>query len=155
MKLIHLGRSLSWKPENSLADLTPPPDTLHQLVMGLQGHLRLKGNHVTVLHDVIFKPVRDALDYRMKMTTELGLGHKKQAPPVTLSLEEKMWQNSVLGDDTPAKLLHTIMYLLGTQFALRASDHKALNIDEQLQVSFPSINIIIFVYFIVYLFSFH
>lgn len=124
-------------------------------MMGLQGHLRLKGNHVTVLHDVIYKPVRDALDYCIKMNTEMGLSHKKQAPPVTLSLEEKMWSNDVLGDDSLAKLLHTIIYLLRMQLALRARDHKALHIDEQLQVG---IFIYIFFFyllliFIVYLFS--
>lgn len=111
-----------------------PPDTLHQLFMGLQGKMRLKGNHFTLLHDVIFKPVREALDYRMKLSTEMGLGHKKQAQPISVSLEDKMWEENVLGDDTPSKLLHTLMYLVGTNFALRASDHKALNIDDQLQV---------------------
>lgn len=70
----------------------------------------------------------------MKMLTANNLGHKQQAETVSVDIEEKMWQQGVLGVSNPTTLLHTLMYFLGTQFALRASDHKSLNIDEQLQV---------------------
>lgn len=56
-----------------------PPSILHLLIMGLQGFLHLKGNHLTVLHDTIFKHLKDALDYRMKILTGENLGHKEQA----------------------------------------------------------------------------
>lgn len=111
-----------------------PPSILHLLIMGLQGFLHLKGNHLTVLHDTIFKHLKDALHYRMKILTGENLGHKEQAQTVSVDIEEQMWQKGVLGVSNPSSLLHTFKYLIGTLYTLRASVHKSLNIDEQLQV---------------------
>ncbi len=40
-----------------------------------------------------------------------------------------MWGTGLLGDDTPEKLVNTVLYLIGVHFALRACDeHKALKV---------------------------
>ncbi len=55
--------------------------------------------------------------------------HKKQAQPITLQQEEEMWQNGILGNDTPEKLVNTLLYLIGIYFALHAYDeHKNLKV---------------------------
>ncbi len=40
-----------------------------------------------------------------------------------------MWQNSILGDDTPEKLVNMLLYLIGVHFALHVCDkHKNLKV---------------------------
>ena len=47
---------------------------------------------------------------------------KKQAQFITYSYESEMWQKGVLGEDCPDRLKDTVLFLLGRQCALRASD---------------------------------
>lgn len=52
---------------------------------------------------------------------------KKQAQVITEVLEEWLWAEGFLGDDTPNKLLDTIVYLFGLHFALRSGrEHRDL-----------------------------
>ena len=44
---------------------------------------------------------------------------KKQAQVIIEELEEWLWTEEFLGDDTPNKLLDTIVYLFGLHFAGR------------------------------------
>lgn len=40
-----------------------------------------------------------------------------------------MWQAGILRDDTPEKLVNTLLYLIGIHFALHACDeHKSLKV---------------------------
>lgn len=94
----------------------------------------MKGSPISFLNDVVYKPVKDALDKEMRTSTAANLAHKVQADTIPISMEEMMWEEGVLGDKDPKTLLNTVMYLLGANFALRASDHKALRINEQLEV---------------------
>ena len=51
----------------------------------------------------------------------------KQAQVISLEFKNKLWKDNVLGEDTPDKLRSTVLYLLGVNCALRASDeHYAL-----------------------------
>ena len=46
-----------------------------------------------------------------------------------------MWSMGLLGDDSPVKLVDTLLYLLGVHFALCAADeHKNLKVNSQLKV---------------------
>lgn len=50
-----------------------------------------------------------------------GIGNtKKQAQVITVEVEERMWSYGILGDDTPEKLLNTLIYCLGLNLALRS-----------------------------------
>lgn len=92
---------------------------------------------MSFLHDPFFKQIQDALDVKMKEGTAKGLGHKKQADIFTPQSEEELWSTGTLGSDEPKQLLHTIMYVLGKHFALRAAEHRDLSVHQEITVIFP------------------
>lgn len=51
----------------------------------------------------------------------------EKATVVTEDMEKDLWEKGVLGDSNPQKLLDTVIYTLGVQLALRASEHRSLN----------------------------
>ena len=68
-----------------------------------------------------FSDVKVVLDNVMRERTEANIGVvPKRAQVITYDFEEKMWQNGVLGEDTPDKLRHTVLFLLGINLMLRA-----------------------------------
>ncbi len=66
----------------------------------------------------------------MKQLSKAGIiRQKNQAQPISLEQENYMWRNGILGDDTPEKLVNTVLYLIGVYFALCACDeHKNLKV---------------------------
>ena len=63
----------------------------------------------------------------MKGCTKRGLGIVKHATPILNKMENEMWSRGVLGKDTPDKLLKTVLFLIGVNFALHGGDeHKHL-----------------------------
>ena len=91
---------------------------------------------MSLMNDVAFKPIQDALDIEMKESQKAGLGKRKQADVLPEKVEEDMWDTGVLGTGDPKTLLDSPMFTLGYYFALRASDHKNLNINEQIKLLF-------------------
>ena len=60
---------------------------------------------------------------------------KSKAQFITYSQEENMWKTGILSSETPERLLYTLLYSLGVQFALCAGEeHKSLKIGKQLSV---------------------
>jgi hypothetical protein len=59
--------------------------------------------------------------YRIIAKDNIG-GAKKQALPITEEEEDTLWSKNVLGDDTREKLLYTLVYLMGLNFALRGGE---------------------------------
>lgn len=64
----------------------------------------------------------------MKELSSRGLGlDKKKAEIITAEQEDIMWRKGILGRDSPAKLLDTVLFQLGLHFALRAGqEHRTL-----------------------------
>lgn len=64
----------------------------------------------------------------MKERAAQGIGiETKQAQEITVEEENLMLQKGILGMDTPQRLLDTLVYLIGLNFALRAGkDHMNL-----------------------------
>ena len=113
-----------------------PPNSLWQLVVGLQIYLRMKGRPVIFLNYDNFAQVKYSLDYHMKERREKGLGvDKKQAEIITYEMEEVLWEKGILGDKNPEQLLQTLYYLIGVNMGLRAAEHKDLKDRVQLEVS--------------------
>ena len=57
----------------------------------------------------------------MKMLTSEGVGiSTRQAQVLTFDNEEILWEQGLLGYDTPEKLLNTLVFLLGMHCALCA-----------------------------------
>lgn len=112
-----------------------PGPSLWQLVVNLQGFIRMKGNGVNFLKDSLYTPIQNALDVEMKISNQHRQPVKK-ASVIDQTQEARLWSDGILGDKDAPTLLHTLMYLLGYHFALRASDHKALELHKQITVSY-------------------
>ena len=74
--------------------------------------------------------MHNTLDNRMKELSKEGVIRDwQQLQPISLQQEEHLWNTGLLGDDTPEKLVNTLLYLIGLHFALHACDeHKALKV---------------------------
>lgn len=109
-----------------------PGETLFEMVMAVQKYLNLQGSHLKFLDDESFITLKNTLDTIMKQRTAAGLGIKRrQAEIITVEEEELMWEMGVLGTDNPEKLLYTLFYLNGLNFALRAvKEHHNLRVGE-------------------------
>ena len=72
----------------------------------------------------------------MKLSRESGVdGNSRRAEIIEESHDQILWDKKLLGSDTPKKLVHTLVYLFGKNFALRGRDeHRRLQmsmIEEQ------------------------
>ena len=112
-----------------------PAETLYELLMALQMYLSCNGRNLKLLADKEFTVLRNTLDSRMKQLSSEGFkARQKQAEVITADEENQLWA-TVLGDDTPTKLLDTIVYSFGLHFALRAcQEHRNLRFGKNAQV---------------------
>ena len=95
-----------------------PPNTLYQLVCGLQRQLReSRRAEIKLLDNPLLHCFKAGEMMRLYST-----GDKKQAQPISIAEEECLWELGLLGDHSPDVLLHTLVYQIGLFFALRSSD---------------------------------
>ena len=61
---------------------------------------------------------------------------KRQAEPITVEEENKLWEKGVLGESDPQTLLDTVLFLCGIHFALRSGqEHRSLKLSQfELQI---------------------
>lgn len=73
----------------------------------------------------------------MKELSGRSLGiDRKRAEVISEEQEEYMGKHNILGTDTPQKLLDTLLFLLGLNFALRAvQEHRNLRVGKYSQIS--------------------
>ncbi len=105
-------------------------EIVYSLVIMIQTFLATKGKEFKFLKDPHFKVVKNSLDNHMKSLAKEGFVQPhNQAVPISVNEENSLWEQGVLGDDTPEKLVNTLMYLIGIHFALHGGDeHKALKV---------------------------
>ena len=113
-------------------------DTLYDMIVMIQSFFKENGRPLKFFEDDDFFHVKNTLDNRMKDLSKQGkIAPREKAKPISCSEEQILWEKGVLGDDSPKKLVDTLMYLLGVHFALRAADeHKSLKIGDQITVKF-------------------
>ena len=111
---------------------------------GIQRHIREKriesnGQAIDIYKDPDFAYFRKAFDSTLKCLHRQGIGtSRKQAKVISEDLEERLWTENVLGDDTPERLLNTLVYCFGLQFALRSGqEHRRLRPDMLQLVDVP------------------
>ena len=89
------------------------------------------GECIDIFKGSDFEFFRKAFDSVLKELRQKGVGTVvKWAEIISEDVEEKMWQEGCLGDDTPMKLLNTLVFGFGLSFALRSGkEHRRLRPD--------------------------
>ena len=113
-------------------------DTLYDLIVTVQSFLKQNRRPIKFFEDEAFADVKNTLDNRMRDLSKQGkIAPRIKAEPISVSEEEKLWESGVLGDDTPEKLIDTLLYLNGVHFGLRAGDeHKSLKMNLQFKLGY-------------------
>ena len=102
-----------------------PGLTLYQMLSAIQKYLNVNKINWQIPEgkDPEFEDVRVVLDNVMKERTAQNIGvTKRQANVVTSEIENRLWEQGILGEDTPEKLRDTVLFLLGLNVTLRAID---------------------------------
>ena len=115
-------------------------DTLYDLIIMVQSFLKENRHPVKFLGDDVFFDLKNTLDNCMwQLSKEGKISPCEKAEAISASEEDKLWEMKILGDDTPEKLVDTLLYLNGVHFALRAAEeHKNLCINCQFKVHFDT-----------------
>ena len=106
-----------------------PGRTLYQMLSAIQKFLNVNklGWQIPEGNDPAFADVRVVLDNVMKERTAQNVGvTKKQAQLITPEIQNKLWEEGLLGEDSPEKLRDTVLFLLGLNCTLRAIDEHYL-----------------------------
>ena len=122
-----------------------PGRTLYQMGTAIQKYLNNNKIPWKIIEGSKFSDVKTVLDNVMKERTALNIGVKrKKANVITYEFENKLWESGVLGEVCPDRLRDTVMFLLGVNCILRASDkHYYLRRpmpDQKSQISFELSN---------------
>ena len=107
---------------------------LYGLCAGIQRYVREKRalskdkEALDIYKDPSFTLFTRTFDSVLKELHQQGIGTtKRQAQVISGELEESMWTEGVLGNDTPEKLLDTLVFCFGLNFALRSGkEHRNL-----------------------------
>ena len=105
--------------------------TLKQMVAMIQHFYNKKLNKGwSIFKDQCFQSTRNSLDISMKQSREEGVDRRKRkASTIEREHEETLWEKNLLGSDTPKKLIDTLVFLFGKNFAFRGRDeHRRLSI---------------------------
>ncbi len=107
-----------------------PWETLCKIVLSLQHYMTMNGCEIKLLEYPSLVKMWNTLNNRMKELSKDGIVCEyQQAKPISVKDEEHLWKSGLLGNDTPEKLVNTLLYLVGLHFALRACDeHKVLKV---------------------------
>ncbi len=92
--------------------------------------MAINGWELKLLDHVGLVGMRNTLDNCIKQLSHQGVVCERiQAQPISLNEEENLWKTGLLGDDTPEKLVNTLLYLINIYFTLCAcEEHKALKV---------------------------
>ena len=96
-----------------------PPNTVRELVILIQMHLNENSIYWKLLDGDKFPNLRNVVDNTMKERTAMGLGVRRSSSVISLDSENKMFDEGILGEDNPTKLLETVIYMVGLHLALR------------------------------------
>ena len=100
-----------------------PGCTLYQMCVSIQKHLNQGGLNWKLVEGDEFRDLHVVLDNVMKERAAQSIGLvKRQAEYISFEYEDRLWNENILGEDTPDKLCDTVLFLLGMNLALRAGD---------------------------------
>ena len=99
--------------------------TLYQMIKVIQKHLNVNKLDWKLVEgcDKEFEDTKVVLDNVMKERTAQNIGvNRCQANVITEEIEDRLWNEGYLGEDTPEKLQNTVLFLLGIHVMLCAVD---------------------------------
>ena len=96
-----------------------PPNTVRELIIMIQMYLHENGKFWKLLDEDAIATLRNVVDNTMKERHSAGLGVRKSSDIISLEHEDRMFNQGILGDDSPLKLLRTMIYMMGMHCALR------------------------------------
>ena len=113
-----------------------PANTLYKIATAMQMYLQDNNVEINIFKDVRFDGFRRALNNKMKTLNRQGFSKTpRKAEIITPEMEKTLWQQQILGDNNPTKLLWTVYFILGTHFCLRARDeHRNLRAGANSQI---------------------
>ena len=100
-----------------------PPNSLRDHLCGVQMYLETQ--KLIDKSDDIFIDLTNVLDNLMKDRVSKDMGVMRSPDPVSMTMENKMWDMGILGEDKPSQLTD-ILYLLGVNLTLCGGKHKKL-----------------------------
>ena len=108
-----------------------PASTIHALLAGLLRHMRaIDADCPNFLDpkDTHFKEMQAIIDSYFRKLREAGVGTEvKHASIVSKDEANVLWEQGVLGIDTPKSLLRAVFYYNGKNFCLRGGkEHRCL-----------------------------
>ena len=94
--------------------------SLFSVITAIQKHLEINGKRVFFFNDDQFGTLKTCLDNTMKSVTKQGVGLvKKQAQVISKEQENSLWEQGLLGTESPQILLQTVFWVIGVNFGLR------------------------------------
>ena len=100
-----------------------PGKTLYEMLTSIQKYLHQNRLPWKLLDDGNFIDLKIVLDNIMKERAAQNIGMTtKQASHIPYEVEQELWKQNILGEDTPDKLRDTVLFLLGINLGLRACD---------------------------------
>ena len=108
-----------------------PGKTLYHIVVSIQKHLVRGGKKWKLIESGNFENLCNVLDNLMKEHALNNIGTTtKKAGVINSEIENKLWEEGVLGEESPDQLHSTLLFLLSMNLGLRADDkHHALRRD--------------------------
>ena len=120
-----------------------PPNTLYQLICGLQRYLKENGRPEVALLDEKrqeFDKTRKVLDGRMKELTAKGVGTvTKSAQPLTSEQENELWSKNIFTIHTAEGLLKAVFWYNCKCFGLRGGDEHRELVREQYSIGYDGV----------------
>ena len=124
----------AWEARNK-AGKKYPPSTVYSLLSGLLRHMRSvvpDCPNFLDLKDSRFKAMHAVVDAYFRSLREEGIGADvKHTSIVSKEEENTLWEQGIIGANSPASLLHAIFFYNGKNFCLRGgNEHRSLKISQ-------------------------
>ena len=95
-----------------------PPNTVRELVILIQMHLHENLINWKLLDGDKFLNLHNVVDNTMKERNAMELGVRHSSSVISFENENRMFDDGILEEEDPTKLVETMIYMLGLHLAL-------------------------------------
>ena len=113
---------------------------LHRKMKECQGAIHVTTFLNAKLCEKYYPQLNNALDRQLRFLRQNGIGiEHMRAEIITLSTEEKLWEDGIIGISSPQMLLNAVVFYIGKNFCLRGvQEHHKLSFSQLVRASNPS-----------------